>query len=600
MTDRTTGRRSARREAAAAADAVSAVTRAALEGDGPVLVITGAGISTASGLPVYRHAPDAIWETSMVEWGTREAFLRDPSVWWAGYLDRGYESFRNGRTSNAAHAALAKLARAVPSLKVVTQNVDGLHDGCPPEQLVEVHGRLGLLKCVAEGCQYAQHESLPLRGGQVDQSYIDSPPRCPGCDGFIMTQFLCFDEQYESHDHYQWQRVIKWIDTASVFLFIGTSFAVGITEEALFQAEKRQKPCFQYNVNIPAKLRNRPGLSMTHILGESVETVTAFAAKVISAVSKSPESSMKRKRTDDQVDAAIEDDLLPTQFGSLLLSDMCTDNQGEGPTLKEQIIALVRKCAVHDWTYPLSVIEGYVPGSVYVNADCTLVVTTALCGFYTVVGAAATVEGCADVINLLQRDTGWEFLYSYPPDVWDAPLTSGLGAFRFERSCFDPPLSAPLSVKSLPPGFTVERVTTVLLKKYQQVYEWHKTTWPDPNKFLEKGGVGYVIVNKKRRVVAGCIGVFIGDGTHELDIYTAPRSRGKGFAQIAACHTMRELMSNCDAGGHIVSWACDSQNLPSRKIGEKLGFTFARKVACFRHSSMGDPKYDYNYSVRDD
>lgn len=45
---------------------------------------------TFSGLPVYRHAPDAIWETSLMEWGTRAAFQQSPSAWWQGFLDRGY------------------------------------------------------------------------------------------------------------------------------------------------------------------------------------------------------------------------------------------------------------------------------------------------------------------------------------------------------------------------------------------------------------------------------------------------------------------------------------------------------------------------------
>ena len=160
--------------------------------------------------------------------GTREAFLRDPAAWWQGYLDRGYESFK-GRSPNPAHVAMAELTQGLPAVKVdlgapdyhayhyyvhhlqvVTQNVDGLHDGVPSEQLVEVHGRLGLNKCIRDGCRFATRTSIPLRGGCVDASYVRDPPKCSSCGGYIMPQFLCFDEQYESHDYYQWRKVTEW------------------------------------------------------------------------------------------------------------------------------------------------------------------------------------------------------------------------------------------------------------------------------------------------------------------------------------------------------------------------------------------------------
>ena len=99
---------------------------------------------------MYRNAPDAIWETSLVEWGMRAAFQHSASEWWQGYLDRGYESFK-GKAANLAHKGLERLTAACPSVKLITQNVDGLHSGCPQDQLVEVHGRLGLLKCITDG-----------------------------------------------------------------------------------------------------------------------------------------------------------------------------------------------------------------------------------------------------------------------------------------------------------------------------------------------------------------------------------------------------------------------------------------------------------------
>lgn len=298
-------------------------------------------------------------------------------------------------------------------------------------------------------CRYAQHECLPLRGSDgVDQSYVTDPPKCPGCGGFTCPQFLFFDEQYESHDFYQWTKVTQWLDTADAFVFVGTSFAVGVTAEALHQAEKRAVPCFQFNVNIPAKLRSRPRLNVRHILGESVKTVPAFAdaaiflAATTAASRKEPDDSgssgdpcdSKRRRTiggsnasDDTtaiaaVDAAADANtanaaVAPSSFGALKLVPL-PKKGNTGTSCIPAIESLIRKHAVHDWTYPLSVVQGCTPGHVYADKDVTIAVVTSRSGFYSVVGVP-TPALLTDAVQLLTSVTGWDFLYTHPPAAWD-------------------------------------------------------------------------------------------------------------------------------------------------------------------------------------
>lgn len=288
-----------------------------------VVLVSGAGLSAASGLPVYRHAPDAIWETSLREWGTRAAFASDPVGWWRGYEDRGYARLTSARP-NAGHDAVAALTRHYPTMCVVTQNVDGLHWCVPAAQLVEVHGTAHRLKCIASGCPHASTTTLPdLRGrsthppGHDDCGHVNGaaaadvitadgakpvqrdedpkkdhkidddghkyrlPPKCPLCDGPLCAAFLLFDEDYESHTIFQWDKALRWLSEADAFVFVGTSFAVGVTAEALMQAQRRKVPCFSFNPVVPEALRRKRGLDLTHVLGRAEDTLPKLAALLL-------------------------------------------------------------------------------------------------------------------------------------------------------------------------------------------------------------------------------------------------------------------------------------------------------------------------------
>ena len=120
--------------------------------------------SEASGIATYRGEADSVWENTLVQWGQRKTFLQSPRKWWDSFwLPKHWLAHvETERRPNAAHYALSKVAADAPAVKLLTQNVDGLHlkSGIPPAQHVEAHGRLGLHKCISEGCPYASKESI--------------------------------------------------------------------------------------------------------------------------------------------------------------------------------------------------------------------------------------------------------------------------------------------------------------------------------------------------------------------------------------------------------------------------------------------------------
>ena len=134
-----------------------------------VCVLTGAGISAESGIPTFRDALTGLWaKFSPEELATPEAFERDPETVWSWYEWRR-QLIRQAQP-NAGHLALAELARRVPGLTLVTQNVDGLHQraGSPRRARVPrqhpprpLHGRADRRTAVRG---HAAYRPAPLRG----------------------------------------------------------------------------------------------------------------------------------------------------------------------------------------------------------------------------------------------------------------------------------------------------------------------------------------------------------------------------------------------------------------------------------------------------
>ncbi len=221
-------------------------------GDGTILVVTGAGISLASGIPTFRGTdPDAVWKRDITELGTLRYFREDPVGSWHWYMTRFNKVL--GAKPNAAHDALVtlerwQLARGGRYL-LVTQNVDTLHRAAGAKELVEVHGSADRVRCPVDGCRNgAPRGSLPRSDYDLQpflqEQTLDKLPRCPECGEILRQHVLWFDEYYTGHDDYQWNRIQAAASAMSLLIFVGTSFAVGVTDMFVQHAQLTRVPIF--------------------------------------------------------------------------------------------------------------------------------------------------------------------------------------------------------------------------------------------------------------------------------------------------------------------------------------------------------------------
>ena len=160
---------------------MSTELRERLARPGPILALTGAGVSAESGLATFR-GPEGLWEgRDPLELATPEAFARDPVTVWRFYAWR--RSMAAAAEPNGAHAALADLEHRREDFLLVTQNVDGLHERAGSRRVVRLHGSLWRLRCVAEN---REAEDLRVDLGEL-------PPRC-SCGALLRPAVVWFGE----------------------------------------------------------------------------------------------------------------------------------------------------------------------------------------------------------------------------------------------------------------------------------------------------------------------------------------------------------------------------------------------------------------------
>ena len=244
------------------ADALRAAER------GLIAVITGAGISFASGIPTFRGTDrDAVWKRDVTELGTNHYFEQDPLGSWTWYTSR-FDHVLD-KQPNAAHHALVGLEqwhiRRGGRYLLVTQNVDPLHEAAGARHLIKVHGSADRVRCSQRGCKHGAPAGSILRRELDMSAFYESPshetlPRCPACGALLRQHVLLFDEFYDEHEDYQWSRVLLTAQTMDLALFVGTSFSVGVTDLFLQSAHQRRIPIF--GVDPGAAKAPHPGVTM--------------------------------------------------------------------------------------------------------------------------------------------------------------------------------------------------------------------------------------------------------------------------------------------------------------------------------------------------
>ena len=199
-----------------------------------ILVLTGAGVSAESGVPTFR-GPEGLWRSHRPETlATPEAFQADPRLVWEWY---GWRRERVGACRpNAAHEAIARLTLENEDARLVTQNVDGLHElaleeavfegrsqpdtgerVAPPRSApVRLHGSLFSTRCT--GC-----DDRTLDRGPVDAESHETLPRCGKCGALLRPDVVWFGEGLDPDVLHQ---ATKSAESAEVCLVVGTSALV--------------------------------------------------------------------------------------------------------------------------------------------------------------------------------------------------------------------------------------------------------------------------------------------------------------------------------------------------------------------------------------
>lgn len=177
----------------------------------PILVLSGAGMSTSSGLPDYR-GPSGLWRNRRFEeLASIDMWQREPTEFWEFYRMR-LDALRHA-SPNAAHHALADLERAGFIDRVVTQNVDGLHRQAG-STTVEVHGTLSSAECLACGTLLPMDAALAAAGTRT-------VPHCT-CGAVLKPGVVLFGEMLPPTIDDAFERA----RTCSALLVLGTSLKV--------------------------------------------------------------------------------------------------------------------------------------------------------------------------------------------------------------------------------------------------------------------------------------------------------------------------------------------------------------------------------------
>jgi NAD-dependent deacetylase len=181
-----------------------------------ILVFTGAGVSTASGIPDFR-GPNGIWKRLRPVFF--EDFLASEAArieYWDYKLDT-WEAHAHAQP-NDVHRAIARLERAEKVVAVVTQNIDGLHRraGTSPDRLIELHGTDHLVMCLQ--CQATSDPPAHLAQFKSTRH----PPRCP-CGGLLKAATISFGQPLRATDL---ERAASAAATTDLVLALGSTLSV--------------------------------------------------------------------------------------------------------------------------------------------------------------------------------------------------------------------------------------------------------------------------------------------------------------------------------------------------------------------------------------
>ena len=199
-----------------------------------VAVLTGAGISAESEIPVFR-GPDGLWnETEIQRVATMPGFLGDPDYAWSFHLE--LMKIIHRAKPNRSHQILAEMEKHIDSFHLITQNIDNLHQDAGSSDVIELHGNIWNVKCLDED------KIFP-----VDQSSLDDfQTRCEHCGGVLKPNVVFFGEALPRE---ALEKAVKVSQEADIMLVVGTSAVVQPAASLPFLTKQSGGLIFEFNPN---------------------------------------------------------------------------------------------------------------------------------------------------------------------------------------------------------------------------------------------------------------------------------------------------------------------------------------------------------------
>jgi NAD-dependent deacetylase len=190
-----------------------------IESSSRVVALTGAGISTASGIPDFR-GPQGVWtrDPEAEKLSNIHYYMSDPAIRRRAWKSRVEHPAWHAKP-NAGHRALVDLERRGKLHALITQNIDGLHQlaGNAPDNVIEVHGTMREVMCMT--CGWRDDMQPILRRLQAG----DEDPACERCDGILKSATISFGQALVPEVI---ERAMRAAEEADVLLTIGTSLQV--------------------------------------------------------------------------------------------------------------------------------------------------------------------------------------------------------------------------------------------------------------------------------------------------------------------------------------------------------------------------------------
>jgi NAD-dependent deacetylase len=179
-----------------------------------IVAFTGAGFSAESGISTFRGA-GGVWSKYNPDiYANIHVFMQDPTYYWKFFLDERYPVMKKANP-NKGHYALVKLEKRGKLYRVITQNIDGLHQIAGNTDVIELHGTTRTINCLNCKKTYSMDQIYTLLHKEL-------PPRC-SCGGMLKTGTVLFGESLPQHALDQASLAVKHCD---LFIVLGSSLVV--------------------------------------------------------------------------------------------------------------------------------------------------------------------------------------------------------------------------------------------------------------------------------------------------------------------------------------------------------------------------------------